>query len=300
MKSGSGGFPERGAGYPGPPWRGFLADPDEGLGSVYERFALWSLLERSVRFLGARSLLHAPLFGMTGIPGLETLPLARGGLRVGLVDVDPERLEAVRGLWLELGMEPETFLLPWPPSSGWADSLPAGGYDMAFSFASLWWFPEPRVALEALARWTRLGVLICLPNPSPFLRLRLATWGRRESRLLRLEVLDREVFLGLAREARLILVREGFFDLPPFPDTALPLRRLVSGVLPRLAHPARRSGFWRWSALPYLRGENPGLERVVRGLSFLEMRSPAALVRLLAHHRYFLLAKAGVVPGPGR
>ncbi|MDQ4098519.1 MAG: SDR family NAD(P)-dependent oxidoreductase, partial [Actinomycetota bacterium] len=57
-------------------WRGYVADPDEGLGTVYERFALRDVLQAAVDRTGARSVLHAPLFGIMGFPGLDAVFLA--------------------------------------------------------------------------------------------------------------------------------------------------------------------------------------------------------------------------------
>ena len=92
-------------------WRGYFVDPDEGLGTVYERFALDKVLDAAIAATGSTSVLHAPLFGMMGIPGLDAVFLARRGMRVGLLDVDGERLEAVHNQWRDLGLDPEVHLV---------------------------------------------------------------------------------------------------------------------------------------------------------------------------------------------
>ena len=56
---------------------------------------------------GATSVLHAPAFGMMGFPGLDAVFCARAGLRVGLLDYDGDRLEAVRAQWAELCCVPD-------------------------------------------------------------------------------------------------------------------------------------------------------------------------------------------------
>ncbi|MFA5785456.1 MAG: NAD-dependent epimerase/dehydratase family protein [Actinomycetota bacterium] len=294
---------------PGPDWRPYAEDPDEGLGTVYERFPLADILRDSAQATGSTSVLHAPLFGMTGIPGLDCVFLARQGLRVGLLDVDETRLAAVADLWTRLGLAADTYLAPWPDISGWPDLIPAKSYDLVFSFAALWWFADPAEALRIQARWARKGLLVALPNRNVFMALRSRWWDRDMFERLSLEALDLERIKAVARAEGLEAVREGFFDLPPFPDTAFPIRRLLrrnkpegeaarpAASVPRSFHlPAAGTGdegFWRWGILPYLTGRDPGLEARCRKLAFLERLAPERLARLLAHHRYVLLAPRG-------
>lgn len=275
---------------PGPEWRSYLVDPDEGLGTTYERFALAGVLDRATALTGSRSVLHAPLFGMTGIPGLETILLARSGVRAGLLDVDADRLQAIEQLWKELGQAPETHLAPWPADASWAGAVPRGSYDLVFSFAALWWFDDPWTVLAAQARWAARGVLVCVPNAGPMLKVRARTWHRAMFEHLNLEALDPRAIEGAARAQGLELVDEGVFDLPPFPDTAVPLAKVL-----RRGRPAGADapGRWRWSILPWLRGEDPTLEdRMVR-VGVVERRAPRAVRERLAHHRYLLFARRG-------
>ena len=139
-------------------WRNYVDDPDEGLGTVYERFALRDVLASAIERTGATSVLHAPAFGMMGFPGLDAVFCAREGLRVGLVDYDADRLEAVREKWAELGLTPELHQVDGPDPSTWPERLSAR-YDLAFSFAALWWFDDPWAVLAAQARWADKGVL---------------------------------------------------------------------------------------------------------------------------------------------
>ncbi|MCA1656906.1 MAG: class I SAM-dependent methyltransferase, partial [Actinobacteria bacterium] len=158
-------------------WRGYFDDNDEGLGTVYERFALADVLDGAIARTGSTSVLHAPAFGMMGIPGLDAVFLARRGIRVGLLDFDAERLEAVRKLWEDLGLEPEIHLVPGPDPATWPEKLSAD-YDLVFSFAALWWFDDPAAVLDAQTRWARKGVLSCVPNKNVFLKMRAKLWHK--------------------------------------------------------------------------------------------------------------------------
>jgi len=272
-------------------WRSYFDDPDEGLGTVYERFALDRVLGSAVDRTGAHSVLHAPLFGMMGIPGLDAVFQARAGTRVGLLDYDAERLEAVRSLWVELGLNPETHLVPGPDPAAWPSELSAD-YDLVFSFAALWWFDDPWGVLAASARWARRGVLACVPNRNVFMRMRARLWHRDLFQHLSEEAIDRTAMHRAARQMGLVPVDEGLFDIPPFPDTSVPLAKVLRGLLKR--QPGQRAdgappeGVWRWSILPHLKGEDATLAERVDRLGVLERHLPAPVAPHLAHHRYTL------------
>lgn len=267
----------------GPAWRDYFRDPDEGLGTVYERFVLADVIDRALHLTGSASLLHAPLFGMTGIPGLDAVFAARRGIQVGLADTCRQRLEHVEGMWHELGLTPATHHLDADPAS-WPQELD-GTYDLVFSFAALWWFDDPWAALAAQARYARRGVLVAVPNRTVFLEVRRRTWHRDLFDRLNLDALDLDRIVAAGRHAGLEPAGDGQFDLPPFPDTAVPVARL-------LRRGSSDGARWTWSILPYLRGDAPDLPDRIRWVGAVERRAPPALARHLAHHRHVLLVPA--------
>ncbi len=281
-------------------WRGYVDDEDEGLGTVYERFALRDVLQAAVDRTGSRSVLHAPAFGMMGFPGIDTVFLARAGYRVGLLDFSEERLDAVVKQWRELGLEPETHLVESPDPSSWPEQLDAD-YDLVFSFAALWWFEDPWAVLAAQTRWASKAVLSCVPNKNVFIRVRARLWHQGLFDRLNEEALDREAQVTAGRRLGLEPVDTGLFDIPPFPDTSVPLAKVVRALLGRKEAPAAEAdgegdgpaeGAWRWSILPYLRGEQPDLEDRVAKLASWERFLPKPVAPGLAHHRYTLFVPA--------
>ena len=283
-------------------WRGYFDDPDEGLGTVYERFALADVLESAVARTGATSVLHAPMFGMMGIPGLDAIFLARRGLRVGLLDFDAERLAAVRAQWVELGLEPETHLVPGPDPSGWPERLDAE-YDLVFSFAALWWFDDPWGVLAAQARWAGKGVLSCVPNKNVFMRMRARLWHKDLFQRLNEEALDAGAQSHAAAALGLRPVDTGLFDIPPFPDTSVPLAKVVRSVLGKQSDaPVGElgDGAWKWSILPYLKGEQPDLKDRIDRLGALERHLPGPIAPTWAHHRFTLFVPRSAAADAGR
>lgn len=283
-------------------WRGYFEDNDEGLGTVYERFALADVLEAAMARTGSTSVLHAPAFGMMGIPGLDAVFLARRGVRVGLLDFDAERLEAVRKLWVELGLDPEIHLVPGPDPATWPETLPAE-YDLVFSFAALWWFDDPAAVLAAQARWAGRGVLSCVPNKNVFLKMRAKLWHKDLFDRLNEDALDRGVATAAAERAGYVAVDTGLFDIPPFPDTSVPLAKVLRAAFGRKTEEPSATGesdegVWAWSILPFLKGDQPDLEERVHRIGLLERHLPAAIAPALAHHRYILFEPAGAAGVP--
>ena len=269
-------------------WRGYFVDPDEGLGTVYERFALDKVLESAIAATGATSVLHAPLFGMMGIPGLDAVFLARRGLRVGLLDVDGERLEAVHKQWRGLGLDPEVHLVDGLDPAGWPETLPVR-YDLAFSFAALWWFEDPWAVQAALARWADKGVLTCVPNRNVFMRMRARLWHKDLFERLNEDALDAKAATRAAAALRAEGGRHRPVRHPALPRHVRPPGQAPPGPEGQAGGTrAMEEQAWAWSILPFLTGDDPGMEDRVARLSRWERFLPGPIQPALAHHRYVL------------
>jgi hypothetical protein len=241
---------------------------------------------------------------MIGTPGLDGVFQARRGVPTGLLDVDPERLAAVEEMWAGLGLSPTAHLAPWPDISAWPELLP-DSYDLVFSFAGLWWFEDPWAVLAAQARWARKAVLYVIPNRNVFMALRARLWHRDMFDQLNEDAMSFDSLSAAADRLGLDVVEDGWFDLPPFPDTSVPLRQVLMRALGRSgghgeeghgAPPAPEGGAWRWAILPHLQGEDPDLEERVRKFELIERRATPWMLRRFAHHRYALLVPRAPSP----
>ena len=163
---------------------------------------------------------------MMGFPGLDCVTLARSGVRVGLLDYDADRLASVHNQWLELGLKPETHLVESADPATWPDQLPTR-YDLAFSFAALWWFEDAEAVLAAQARWADKGILCCVPNKNIFMRMRALLWHRNMFKQVNEQALDQRLVTGAGATAGMEKVGTGLFDIPPFPDTSVPLAKVL-------------------------------------------------------------------------
>ena len=205
-------------------WETYFHMGSEGIGTLYERLVLDSLLERIVREYGVWKVLECPCFGMTGYTGINSLKLAKMGLEVYVVDDDPKRLAYIRKVWRMAGLTAK-FVRVEDYST-----LPFEGeeFDMVWNFASLWYLDDPIGALVELARVCGDILLICLPNRNLFYPLR-KVFERDLWRFVDESVLSSEFGVKMHRVLKNMefeLVERGYIDTPPWPDLAIRLGRV--------------------------------------------------------------------------
>jgi SAM-dependent methyltransferase len=276
-----------------PTWQRYLTDYNEGLGLVYERFVLNDFLSALRGEYSLQTVLEAPLFGMAGVSGINSVTLAQAGAQVTLVDDHSDRLAAVERIWGELGLaarfvyNQEWGCLPFPNDA----------FDLAWNWAALWYLPDPAVLLRELVRVSRQVIFIAVPNRA------------QVGYLLRKYLLERdfvnhvdEQWADIGRVRRVLesagvrIVRQGVLDVPPWPDTVMP----AAEVLKRLGLRSKKltgqfSGdAWQWSTMAYYLGRQPDLyDRVMRYAWLDRAPLPWRLKAIWAHHRYLVGVKTG-------
>lgn len=269
-------------------WKKYLNDYNEGLGVVYERFVLNDYLDRLVKEYGVHTVLEAPLYGMAGVSGINSVHLARCGCDVTLVDWVDERLEGITHIWRELGL-PARFVLHQDLAH-----LPFEDdtFDLAWEWAGLWYLSDPESLLRELARVSRQLVFVAMPN------------NLQVGYLMRKYLIDRDFFaavderwvqMGRIRrvlgDAGVRFIDQGVLDVPPWPDTVMPaaevLRRL--GIKSEKLQSQFTGDGWTWSTMAYYLGQVPDLyDRVMRYAWLDRAPIPWQLKLVWAHHRYIL------------
>jgi len=269
-----------------PAWQHYLTDYNEGLGLVYERFVLNDYLLKLEDRYDIQTVLEAPLYGMAGVSGINSVALARAGCAVTLVDDEPTRLAGVKRIWGELDL-PATFV----DVSDWGH-LPFDddAFDLAWEWAGLWYLPNPAALLGELVRVARKVVFVAMPN-----RLQVGYW-------LRKYVLDRdfvnqvdEGWADMGRVRRALraagarIVEQGVLDVPPWPDTVMPAAQVLQklGIRSQKLDGQFTGESWQWSTMAYYLGEQPDLRaRVMRYALLDRLPLPWQLKAIWAHHRY--------------
>ena len=276
-----------------PTWKRYLTDYNEGLGVVYERFVLNDYLNRLADEHNIRTVLEAPLYGMAGVSGINSVCLAQRGCEVTLVDCVDERLKGVTRIWHELGLTARFVLhqdfthLPFEDNT----------FDMAWEWAGLWYLPDAETLLRELVRVSRKFVFVAMPN------------NLQVGYLMRKYLIDRDFFdtvdeqwvqmkriKQVLRHAGVQFIDQGVLDVPPWPDTVMPaaevLRRL--GIRSKKLETRFTGEDWSWSTMAYYLGQEPDLyDRVMKYAWLDHARIPWQLKLVWAHHQYVL----GVVDG---
>lgn len=273
---------------PEPAWKRHLTDYNEGLGVVYERFVLNDYLDHLLDEYTIRTVLEAPLYGMAGVTGINSVRLAQRGCQVTLVDCIADRLRGVERIWGELAL-PARFVLhddfgrlPFEDNA----------FDLVWEWAGLWYLPDAEALLRELARVSRNLVFVAMPN------------SLQVGYLARKYLIDRQFFatvderwVHMARIKRVLhaagvrLVDQGVLDVPPWPDTVMPaaefLRRL--GIRSRKLEAQFTGDSWTWSTMVYYLDQEPGLRDQVMRYAWLDRAPiPWQLKLIWAHHRYVL------------
>jgi SAM-dependent methyltransferase len=271
-----------------PTWKKYLTDYNEGLGVVYERFVLNDYLDRLIREHTIRTVLEAPLFGMAGVSGINSVLLARRGCDVTLVDCVRERLDGVARIWRELDLPANLVFhqdfahLPFEDDS----------FDLAWQWAGLWYLPDAESLLRELVRVSRKLVFAAMPN------------SLQVGYLMRKYLIDREFFAtvderwtkmrhikDVLRSVGVQFVDEGVLDVPPWPDTVMPAAEVLKrlGIKSKKLETQFTGDGWTWSTMAYYLDQEPDLYTRVMKYAWLDRISlPWQLKLVWAHHRYVL------------
>ncbi len=274
-------------------WRRWMTDYNEGLGLVYERLILNDFLEDLMRKHNIQTVLEAPIYGMAGASGINSVRFAQLGAHVTVVDVNEERLVEVRRLWDELGLldRAEFIYVSDPSDFPFADK----SFDFVWNWAALWYLPNAILTLRDMRRVSKKLVFTAMPN-----RMQMGY-------LLRKYVLEKEFFDWIEDEswaninkprkvlerAGMKLIDQGVLDVPPWPDTVMPARDVLQRLGFGQGAQARFEGdAWEWSTMAYYTGEQPELKPQMDSYAFLEHAPiPWQLKVIWAHHRYILMEK---------
>ena len=268
-------------------WRQYFENPDEGLGTTYERFILHRHFRSIKEHFSVGNVVEIPSFGMTGVSGINSMWWSLNNVPVTVVDGELERLELIRKVWESVSLRADFVYHPVHETT-----LPFGdkSFDMGWNFASLWFVSDLEPFLRELSRITKRVIFICVPN-----RLGLGYASRlvfqrdHDSNLFPENIIPgriKKIMLNLDWK----VIGQGFLDVPLWPDIAMKKEDLLQKIgLAGLANRMRNKEGNHLCILDYYSGKKVNMESEIIKYALLE-NSPWLVKRFWAHHWYAIFS----------
>lgn len=271
-------------------WEKYYSNPDEGLGSTYERFMINRVLIKALRHFNVKTVLEAPSFGFTGMSGINSVPYALKACEVTLMDHDQKRIEYIEKTWKELNLDLKTIFTE--------DYLkidrPDNYFDLSWNFSALWFVSDLSAFLKELDRVTRKVILIMVPNQTGIGYIQQKYFGQDD-----LKKYLNEDFIKIPRiksEMKSLgwsLLNHEYIDCPLWPDIGMSkedfLKKLhLSALLPKQKVQHVKKAV---TILDYYSGKEPSMEKQFAAYEFFEKHAPETFKRFWAHHQFLLFTK---------
>jgi hypothetical protein len=276
---------------------------DTGLGTAYERVAVYGLLRRWLAPLGIQTAFEGPVDNMAGIPGVHLIGAARHGARVTVALGEQRWLDNARAIYARAGLGDrlETRLVdPGGP-------LPERAWDLALTYNALPIVADWRELLRRVAGTSRRWLVVALTNPASYgVLIRKAIRVVEPARAR--ELFDHESTRPRVVERELqrlgTIEQHAYFDCPWWPDLFVDAGESLAGAtlrrLPLVGPPLARSRAGRGLAperfvygadrFPFEGGDTDvELDRALRRHPVFDER-PEAIARLFGHLHAYLVA----------
>lgn len=188
---------------------------DRGLGTAYERYVFYQLLDKWAADYGVETFLEGPVDGMAGVAGVHGVGLGRKGIKVVSAVPTEEHARVARGCFAAADSSAEVIVAGEDLAS--VAALPRS--DMVVCYHALSFVDDWRPYLEAVAALAKKVLVVTVCNPDNWgvsivrtiARLRGVT-GMEAPESWRTDVLAPELWkLGRVRE-------HTYFDCPWWPD----------------------------------------------------------------------------------
>ncbi|PID28085.1 MAG: hypothetical protein CSB55_06105 [Candidatus Cloacimonadota bacterium] len=267
-------------------WKKYYENPDEGLGSSYERIILNNKLMQICKLMKIESVLEAPSFGFTGLSGINSMEAAKNGKKVTIVDHDKERIDLIKKTWASVNLPLETAF-----SDNYSE-LPFddGSFDLSWNFSALWFVRDLEVFLSELDRVTRKVILICVPNRAGIGFLNQKYTGKNDlKKYLKEEFIIPRNFKKILEDSGWQKMSSGYIDCPPWPDIGMAKEDFLKKFGIKI--PQKDSEHEPVTVMDYYSGKSPDFPEKMMKLSFVENNAPELFKMFWAHHRYFFFVR---------
>ena len=269
-------------------WEKYFENPDEGMGSTYERFIINDVLLKTVEHYGIKTVLETPSFGFTGLSGINSLGLALNGISVAINDSEIKRLRLIKEVWSRFDTDVSSDLiedfceLPYEDKS----------FDMVWNFSALWFVNDLEKFLYELSRVSNKVILIMVPNRSGLGYLHQKYTGANDLKnKLHEGHIEPENFIKPLENLGWRLMCDSLIDCPLWPDIGMSkedfLQKLGLSFLSKKSKATKAP----LSILNYYNGSEPDMKARMLQLDLFEKHAPVLFKKIWAHHHYYLFSK---------
>lgn len=266
-------------------WENYFSEPDEGLGSTYERFVINKVLLKVIKHFSVKNVLEAPSFGFTGLSGINSVILAQNNCQVALMDHDQNRLEKIEEVWNKLNLR----FNPVFTTDYQTIPLDDRSIDMSWNFSALWFVSNIKTFLEELNRVTSRVIVLMVPNQSGLGYIHQKYTGKNDlKKYLKEENINPCLLKKLMKEMDWKLLDHQFIDCPPWPDIGMSKEKFLKKLnLDFLAGKFEKKKECV-SILNYYNGSQPEMIERFEKLEWLEKTAPFLFKKIWAHHQYMI------------
>lgn len=265
---------------------------DEGLGTVYERFRLNYIFRRLLQKHKIEKVLEYPIYGMTGVDGINSVYFAQEGKEVTLVDTDLDRLAEVKSYWQLLNLDEQVKCVFQPAEKMDKLMFKPGSFDFVWNFAALWFYEDADKIINRMIDLSGNLVMISVNNLWQIgypLRKYILDRGFFEENKIDTRWINLERIKSIIRTRGLRIIESGVFDTPPWPDTCLPVDEIKRKLGIKVEE---GNSDWLWSMVAWYAGADKELEEKVRRYMFIEDSFlPGWIKQFWSHHRYVIAQK---------
>ncbi len=264
---------------------------DTGLGTTYERVAVARLLAGLADRYTISKVLEGPTDGITGISGLNSVPLARAGASVDLVLGDPDEVALAERAWEVLGLSDRVAIRV---ADGDSLGVEPRSHDLVWNFNSLPQVASADALLDEMCEASSRFVMVFVSNtwnygfPIHRLHHKVARepWSHGD-----ISVMNIRAVAGKLADRGFKVVERLLVDTPWWPDIDSPIEEVAATFLPflkRFVSGSKRLERYTWTidTLPYFDDERlAGLLSDIEKHFAIENTGFKPLKIFFAHHR---------------
>lgn len=267
----------------------FVEEPNEGLGSSYERIVLNKKLDEIITAYNCKSLLEVPSFGFTGLSGINSMGVALNGINVTIIDNDQKRLKLIKSVWDKCQIKAKIL---YHPNFQKLD-FPDDSFDMSWNFSALWFVENLENFLNELTRVTKKIIFLCVPNRSGFGYLsQKYISGSDLRKYLHEDYIIPKNIIPIMKKFNWRLTDKNYIDCPPWPDIGMDKRDFLKIFhLDFLLNLKKAKTEEKLCILSYYCNRDPNFADKMMNHFLVEKIAPKFIKFFWAHHRYLLFVK---------